>query len=121
MSSTTTTTSSSTAAAAVPYANCAADPISTARHAQLLIRSLKCCGKLTGDARQIHADAVHKGLFPADRRITTSLVYTYFKCNAITEAQQAFLHLPSRDVVSWSAMISGYAEQGKGGVARPRS
>ena len=44
----------------------------------------------------------------------TTLVDMYAKCGALTEAQQVLKELSVRDIVSWSALIAGYAQEGQG-------
>eukprot|EP00250_Pteridium_aquilinum_P032310 c45494_g1_i1 orf=3-221(+) len=38
----------------------------------------------------------------------------YAKCGAFRKAEQVLKELPFRNVFSWSALISGYADQGLG-------
>eukprot|EP00250_Pteridium_aquilinum_P022500 c25392_g4_i4 orf=1-273(+) len=38
----------------------------------------------------------------------------YAKCGSLSKAQDVLEKLPSRDVVSWSALIAGYAQRGQG-------
>eukprot|EP00250_Pteridium_aquilinum_P020378 c24792_g8_i1 orf=2-454(+) len=37
----------------------------------------------------------------------------YAKCGALTKAEQVLAELPSRNVITWSALITGYAQQGQ--------
>eukprot|EP00250_Pteridium_aquilinum_P003520 c13830_g1_i1 orf=3-416(+) len=34
----------------------------------------------------------------------------YAKCGAVANAQQSFDELPNRDVISWNALLAGYAQ-----------
>ena len=43
----------------------------------------------------------------------TSLVDMYIKCNMLVEAQQVHDELHVRNVVSWNALIVGYAQRGQ--------
>ncbi|TKW16419.1 hypothetical protein SEVIR_5G298600v4 [Setaria viridis] len=45
--------------------------------------------------------------------VHTALMEMYVKCRAIDEARQEFDQMPRRDVVAWSTMIAGYAQNGR--------
>ena len=77
---------------------------------------LKACGntRAIDKGKEIHEQIVTKGLLQKDRVIGTALVNMYAKCGALTKAQEVFEKLPLRDVVSWSALIAGYADEGLG-------
>jgi pentatricopeptide repeat protein len=45
--------------------------------------------------------------------VHTALMEMYVKCRAIDEARQEFDRMPQRDVVAWSTMIAGYAQNGR--------
>eukprot|EP01018_Ginkgo_biloba_P034077 Gb_04446 [translate_table: standard] len=61
--------------------------------------------------KDIH-DYIIKNGFDTDVSVRTALVDMYAKCGSIESARQLFDKMPKRDVVSWSAMISGYAQNG---------
>ena len=44
--------------------------------------------------------------------IGNSLISMYAKCGLFTQALAVFLNMPSRNVVSWNALINGYADNG---------
>lgn len=44
----------------------------------------------------------------------SSLLDMYAKCGYIKDAMQVFVEMPSRNIVSWNAMISAYAQEGDG-------
>ncbi|KAI5082512.1 hypothetical protein GOP47_0002255 [Adiantum capillus-veneris] len=71
--------------------------------------SLKACGNIGAidTAREIHANAVCKGFL--EGHLGNALVDMYGKCGSIQEADEVLKKLPSRDTVSWNALISGYA------------
>lgn len=64
-------------------------------------------------AREIHSQVDIAG-FGTDLLVSTALVHMYAKCGAIKDARQVFDAMPRRDVVSWSAMIGAYVENGYG-------
>eukprot|EP00250_Pteridium_aquilinum_P019343 c24392_g4_i3 orf=1-2412(-) len=59
-------------------------------------------------------DQILRGEFGADVAVGNTLVDMYAKCGALAKAQHVLEELPFRDVVSWSALIAGYAQQGQG-------
>eukprot|EP00250_Pteridium_aquilinum_P003152 c13481_g2_i2 orf=832-2694(+) len=79
---------------------------------------LSACGKL-GTSRQgklIHGEVLERGL----ERIAVvggALVDMYAHCGSLEDAQKVFEESPSKDVVSYGAMISGYAQHGQGILA----
>ncbi|KAJ0527619.1 putative tetratricopeptide-like helical domain superfamily, DYW domain-containing protein [Helianthus annuus] len=46
--------------------------------------------------------------------ICNSLVAMYSKCGQLDKAYEVFQEIPNKDVVSWTAMISGFASNGRG-------
>ncbi len=46
--------------------------------------------------------------------VGNSLVNMYVKCGHMEEALRVFNKMPSHDVVSWTAMISGHVKSGQG-------
>ncbi|MCO5599711.1 hypothetical protein L7F22_053816 [Adiantum nelumboides] len=75
---------------------------------------LKACGNLHDLAwgKIIHADARNDGL-ATENFVGNSLVTMYGKCGDIHDTESAFLDMAYRDVVSWTAMLSAYVEQGQ--------
>ncbi|KAH7431074.1 hypothetical protein KP509_08G028800 [Ceratopteris richardii] len=75
--------------------------------------SLKACaiGNLISKGLQLHLWIVKKGW---DRilLIANSLVNMYAKCSHLQEAWKLLNHLSSPSLEAWTAIISGYAEQG---------
>lgn len=63
--------------------------------------------------RALHADAKRKG-HGENTLLGTTLVSMYGKCGTILEVENVFCGLSMHDVVSWSAILSAYVEQGMG-------
>lgn len=79
-----------------------------------MVNLLDACS-VSADVRKskwAHGIAIRIGLATADISIDTSIVDAYAKCGAIDMARRAFDLAPSRNVVSWTVMISAYAING---------
>ncbi|CAK9263493.1 unnamed protein product [Sphagnum jensenii] len=64
----------------------------------------------------VHANILNTG-WDADVRVGTALVSMFAKCGKIHDARQVFDKMKVRDVISWTAMINGYADHGPYGKA----
>ncbi|KAH7294593.1 hypothetical protein KP509_27G008800 [Ceratopteris richardii] len=75
---------------------------------------LKACGlsQAIDKGLEIHAIVLKKGLHETDFTVANALVDMYAKCGSLLKARAAFDSLPFRDVISWTSLISGYAEHG---------
>jgi pentatricopeptide repeat protein len=75
---------------------------------------LKACARIGAIDRgdEIHAMVERRG-FLAKNPIGNTLIDMYAKCGVLGKAQQVFDKLPIRDVVSWTALMSGYARVGE--------
>lgn len=74
---------------------------------------LSVCSSLVAleQGEQIHAQIIKSGVL-ADVVVGTSLVSMYNKCGSIDKASKAFLEMPSRTLISWTSMITGFARHG---------
>jgi pentatricopeptide repeat protein len=79
---------------------------------------LHACAGIAGfeQGKQVHAHILKIG-FKSDVFVGNGLITMYAKCGSIGCADQLFREMPKRDVVSWTAMIFGYAQNGKGNEA----
>ncbi|XP_010922662.1 putative pentatricopeptide repeat-containing protein At3g08820 [Elaeis guineensis] len=75
---------------------------------------LKACARLfdLDTGVKIHAHVLKAG-FELDVFVKTSLLCLYAKCGLLDEAQRLFDEMPVRNVVSWTAIISGYMGEGR--------
>ena len=77
---------------------------------------LKACGRkkdlLSGI--KIHEDVLKKGFLGKKNSIASSLISMYVKCGDLAKAWDLHEELHVRGVVSWSVLIGGYAQLGRG-------
>lgn len=64
--------------------------------------------------RSVHASAVRRGLVEGFLSVGNSLVSMYAKTGSLRDARAAFDAMPSRCAVTWTAMLVGYAQNGRG-------
>eukprot|EP01018_Ginkgo_biloba_P019097 Gb_21401 [translate_table: standard] len=62
--------------------------------------------------KSIHGCIIRSG-FEVDVFVGSALVDMYAKCGSTADAHQLFNQMCQRDVVSWAAMIGGYAQNGQ--------
>ncbi|PON62684.1 DYW domain containing protein [Trema orientale] len=76
---------------------------------------LSACAELTvlEFGQQIHANCTKFGL-QSSLSVDNSLVTMYAKCGCIEEANRVFDAMRVRNVISWTALIVGYAQNGRG-------
>lgn len=74
---------------------------------------LKACAIVTafGEGLQVHSHVLKDG-FGSSLFVQTSLVNLYGKCEEIGLARKVFDEMPVRNLVAWTAMISGHARVG---------
>ena len=74
--------------------------------------SLKACITISAIdiGCKIHLEIERLGLIEKDLLVGNALVDMYMKCGSLIKAQDVFDMLPSRDVNSWNALITGYAK-----------
>ncbi|KAF5179892.1 Pentatricopeptide repeat-containing protein, partial [Thalictrum thalictroides] len=78
-----------------------------------ITKLLKICSRqlLLKQGFQIHATATKMG-FSVDLIMNNDLIDMYAKCRMITMAHLVFDNMPERNVVSWTALMTGYLSQG---------
>lgn len=75
--------------------------------------ALKACAKLENinQGRLIHS-SVNKTPAFSNVYVGSALVFMYLKCGSVSEAVEVFNNMPEKNLVSWKAMIVGYAKNG---------
>eukprot|EP01018_Ginkgo_biloba_P003994 Gb_27879 [translate_table: standard] len=74
------------------------------------------CLSTLQQGKEIHANTIRSGL-DGDLSLGNAFIDMYMKCRSLKDAHQVFGQMSQRDVVSWTAMITGYAENGRYGEA----
>ncbi|CAA0824672.1 Pentatricopeptide repeat-containing protein -chloroplastic [Striga hermonthica] len=69
-----------------------------------------------GKGEQIHARLIKSG-FESDLNISNALVSMYTKCGNIESGFRIFKEMGSRNVISWTSIITGFAKHGFAGKA----
>ena len=77
---------------------------------------LKACGSMGAidKGKQIHDEVVSRKLLEKNVVLGTALVDMYARCGMLEKARKVLEELHLRDVIAWSALIAGYAQQGQG-------
>ncbi|XP_043726360.1 pentatricopeptide repeat-containing protein At1g08070, chloroplastic-like [Telopea speciosissima] len=79
-----------------------------------MISVLMASGRL-GDLKlgELINDSIETKGLKGNLNLITSLVDMYAKCGQVDTARRLFDEMPRRDVVAWSAMISGYSQSNR--------
>lgn len=73
--------------------------------------SLKACSTIAAleQGRQIHGHIIDRGC-ETDIIAGSTLINMYAKCGSLEDAHNVFDRLPKKNMVTWSALIAGYAQ-----------
>lgn len=75
---------------------------------------LTVCSSLAAldQGEQVHAQTIKSG-FLSDVVVGTALVNMYSKCGSIHRASKAFVEMSTRTLISWTSMITSFAQHGQ--------
>ncbi|KAK3229222.1 hypothetical protein Dsin_001103 [Dipteronia sinensis] len=90
------------------------EPVPCLKKYSLLLSVCAAKGSIK-EPKIVHGHVIVTGLEP-DTHLWASMVNSYVKCGSIVCAHKVFDVMPVRDVVSWTALISGYVDQGHAGA-----
>ncbi|KAL7000331.1 Pentatricopeptide repeat-containing protein [Sarracenia purpurea var. burkii] len=79
---------------------------------------LRACAGLAAvrQGKELHCQYLRKGGW-RDVIVESALVNLYAKCGCIDFAYRIFVQMPVRKLITWNAMIGGFAQNGRGGEA----
>lgn len=75
----------------------------------------QACASVAGleKGREVHAQFLESGLETCDLFVASTIIDMYARCGSMVDAQRVFDALPDRDIVTWNALVAGYARQGQ--------
>ncbi|CAA6660841.1 unnamed protein product [Spirodela intermedia] len=68
------------------------------------------------EGSQVHAHVLKNG-HGSYLSVSNALISTYANCEAMEDAEAAFLEMPEHDIISWTAIMSGHAQNAQFGEA----
>ncbi|XP_072959110.1 pentatricopeptide repeat-containing protein At4g19220, mitochondrial-like [Typha angustifolia] len=76
-----------------------------------LVTIIPVCGELNllRQGKSLHGYTIRQELQSLDISVGNSLLGMYLECDDPTSADHLFRTMPSRDLISWNTMISGYS------------
>ncbi|KAH7294096.1 hypothetical protein KP509_28G056200 [Ceratopteris richardii] len=81
-------------------------------HAYVALLKACACLHNLDRGRELHIDIARFGQVGTSVFIDSALVDMYAKCGRILKAQEVFYLLPEKNIVSWTALITGYVNNG---------
>ncbi|KAL0557560.1 hypothetical protein IC582_006106 [Cucumis melo] len=84
-------------------------------HELTMASVLRACSSLAAleQGKQIHAQTIKYG-FSLEVPIGSALSTMYAKCGSVEDGNLVFRRMPTRDIMTWNAMISGLSQNGEG-------
>jgi pentatricopeptide repeat protein len=80
---------------------------------------LNACASIAAlkEGKHVHDQIIESGC-ESDVFVANNLVHMYAKCGSVEDAQSVFDKMPTHNVISWNALLGGYAITGRGKEAR---
>ncbi|XP_039158969.1 pentatricopeptide repeat-containing protein At3g49740-like [Eucalyptus grandis] len=102
-------------AAITMYSRCGILEAAKTPNAYTLSIALAMCATLCslGHAKQIHCYIIRNASL-SEASLSNGLITVYSKCGVLDSCLRVFNKMPERDTVSWNALISAFAQHGKG-------
>lgn len=77
---------------------------------------IRACGNVFAgrEGKACHGFCIKRNFINSSMCLQTSIVNTYIKCGLFHLAVKLFEEIPNKDVVLWTAMVTGYAKNGRG-------
>ncbi|XP_024537237.1 pentatricopeptide repeat-containing protein At1g11290, chloroplastic-like [Selaginella moellendorffii] len=82
----------------------------------ILLDGLKACiaSKNLDAGKRIHADSVESGAFFSGAHVPNAILGMYSRCGSLPDARAVFETIASPGLASWTALMSGYANNDQG-------
>ncbi|CAM6016852.1 unnamed protein product [Sphagnum balticum] len=76
---------------------------------------LNACASIAAlkEGKHVHDQIIESGC-ESDVFVANNLVHMYAKCGSVEDAQSVFDKMPTHNVISWNALLGGYAITGRG-------
>ena len=77
------------------------------------MKLLKACAEKKDlcEGIRLHDEVLRLGLLEKSPHLAPSLLSMYAKCSSLSKAQDLFDEIPIRNIISWNALIGGYANK----------
>ncbi|PKA59945.1 Pentatricopeptide repeat-containing protein [Apostasia shenzhenica] len=85
-----------------------------------MIIALISCARIANmpKGRCLHAYIIRRNMnMDPDIALGNALLTMYAKCGSLKDAENIFVYLPKKDIISWNAMIAAYGMHGRGNDA----
>ncbi|KAH7424154.1 hypothetical protein KP509_12G093000 [Ceratopteris richardii] len=67
--------------------------------------------KMSKGVKKLHAEIIHRNLLKDNSAIGSAVIDMYAECGLVDKAKEVFDKLSARNVILWTTLIAGYAQQ----------